>query len=1177
MNQAEAFEIAFEILKLVRQSENGLTTSEIGKSLGITRQTALKYIQHLIKVGFNLYESDRRWHYDKQSSVLQHFSKSEQALLQIMLERYQWVGTTDTAFYSTLLSLAAKFDIPLSQSFTSSNRIFEVLVNAYFEKRIVEVLYHGMRAQKPTRWHIKPIKFTMPVWSDAVYLLGTGYQPPSQSDTYLTLKLNRILQAQPLQKFDEREHCDWLKRQQAAWLVWQSNQPSTEVILHFAGHLYRRLQESRWHASQTLEVVQDGRVRVTFHIAEPQEILPWVRSWGADVEIVAPEALREAHKRELARALDRYYRDTIDVGIHPLAVRFWAKYNPQTYDYHVLDAHLLDVAAVAWAFWDHFPAVQQEWISQQLSLSKDQTQRWLSFLAGAHDVGKASPGFQRKAEGWQTSLERAGFRFVFPMAEPHGAVTTLSLKKYLRNKGMQKAQASSLATAVGSHHGRWVDDQQIDELDEKWQHVEFDLLDMLWEATGIQALPNLGRPALIAGWIAGFVSVADWIGSQDKYFPYCPSVEDHQTYFEMQCEKASQVLSILGFYTLETAVVPQKFLDLFGFAPNSMQQTVIEAAASPHDLKTVVIEAPTGDGKTEAALYVAYQLLNQFSNAGFYIAMPTRATSNQLFERTYHFLSKAFPNQGLNYYLIHSQAVDHQLYQQLLMSTSTGNEDSLVAAEWFQPRKRSLLAQFGVGTVDQAMLAALMTKHFFVYLFALSCKIVIVDEVHAYDTYMSTVQDRLLQWLDAMESPVILLSATLPSTSRQRLLGTDKPILDDTPYPRMTLRYRDGTIRVVPLTTQRQRTIHLHWIPSDDDTLLSELSRRLEQGGCAAVICNTVAEAQQLYETALRHPSFNPEDVMLFHARFPAPWRDEIEKRVIGEFGKDGIRPHKRLLIATQIIEQSLDLDFDIISSFVAPVDLLIQRFGRLHRHNRVRPEPLQTPTVLLREPLLVDEKIDFGLSEYIYDRYVLLQTYAHLRPMTQISVPQDVESLIETVYDPAPVWPEWIHQEAKTAHEALKNQRDKQQYVAKINLISKPTDNFLSITVYDDTSTDDEEAGKPSSVTTRLAAPSVRIICLHQFGSVLSFDPDELIPCHLDNRPDAALIREMMRYSVVVQSRRVRKVLMQQEQKAEIAHVAQLHNARIVTFEQGIAHIGDGLRLRLTKELGLVIEGDIE
>ncbi|MFQ3648098.1 MAG: CRISPR-associated helicase Cas3' [Anaerolineae bacterium] len=1179
MSQHDAFEAAFKILNLIKQSEDGLTTTELGVQLGISRQTALKYIQHLIRVGFDLYESERRWHYREQSSIMRQFSRAEQTLLHLILERSLTIGASDSAIYGTLYKLASKFEARPSQPPTSTSTVFDTLVEARHKRRAVEILYQGLRAHKPTLWHIKPIRFIMPVWSDAVYLFCAGCRPPSQSDMYLTLKLNRILRASLLYEIGIIEQHEMFKRQYDAWLVWQSDRPSVEVIIYFAGHLHRRLLESRWHTSQQLDVMHDGRIKASFHVAEPQEMLPWIRSWGADAEIVAPESLREAHIRELARALDGYHspakRDTTPV------VPFWAKYDRVTKNYHVLDAHLLDVAAVAWAFWEVFSPAQRQWLSEQMTLSEDQARRWIAFLAGAHDVGKASPGFQQKAEGWSERLERVGYRFVPPMAEPHGVVTALTLAGYLKDKGMRKAQASNLAFAVGSHHGHWVSHQQTGELDEVWQRAEYNLLDMLWDVLGIHDMPVLVQSALISGWLAGFVSVVDWIGSQDKYFPFSPAIKEHSAYFAIQCEQAAQVLSILGFFPLEAAKHERAFHDLFGFKPNLMQQAIIDNATDVQNVKMVIIEAPTGDGKTEAALYLAQQLLSRTNKAGLYIAMPTRATSNQLFERTQKFLAAAFPNQALNYHLIHSQAEDHELYKQLISRAVEGNEDSVAATEWFQPRKRSLLARLAVGTVDQAMLAVLKVKHFFVRVFALSHKVVIVDEVHAYDTYMSTIQERLLHWLDALQSPTILLSATLPAVVRQRLLGAQESSSVDVPYPRATVCYTDGTIHVMPLQTQRQRTIYLRWIDADVEALLREVTHQLEQGGCAAVICNTVNEAQQVYAAAINHPAYSSDEVMLFHARFPAPWRDAIEKRVVSEFGKTGPRPKRRLLIATQIIEQSLDLDFDVLVSAVAPVDLLIQRFGRLHRHERTRPPHLRTPLVLLREPQFEGEAVSFEASEYIYHRYVLLQTYGHVRSLEALVIPRDIEPLIEKVYASEPMldptWPDWFKREVRHAYDELKNQQQQDSHRAKTNLIPLPTNDRLTMTESTIDVTGDDAVGKTPSITTRLVTPSVRVICLHKLAHGLSFEPDEMRPCRLDNQPDAALVREMLRYSVTVQHRGVRQALMQQDQHPKLAQTPQLDEARIVIFERGIAQIGDGLRLCLTKELGLVIEGDQE
>lgn len=1180
MKQRDAFELTIQILQMLSGSVEGYTTTELAEALSVTRQTVLKYIQHLQGAGYPLYDDNRRWFLDSSFRVPEYITPAESELISLLLERSHEISQSHNALHSVLKPLAERFGVEITVSGDSTPEdIFESLVLARNKRRVVEVVYQGLRSEQPVLWHIKPFQFVMPVWSDAVYLLCLGYRPYRAQEQYLTLKLTRIMQVKILpETFAIPDVFVMNRRRKDAWSVWQSDDPPVHVVLRFAAHLHRRLAESRWHSSQTTQTLEDGMLKVTFEIGEVQEMIPWIRSWGADVEVIEPAYLRRIIQDDARRALQVYGSEN---NVSP-KLTFWAKYRPGTGAFHLLEAHLLDVAAVASSFWDLLPESQQYWITQKLSLSSEQTKAWIVFLAAAHDIGKASPGFQDKAPGWRERISVLGLLFKQPFLEPHGSVSAYTLSRYLRERhGIPKAATNALANAVGSHHGIWINPQSIAswQLEAPWLEAEYAILDVLSGVMKISAIPVIqdSEKPLVASWIAGFVSLSDWLGSQETYFPYVPYIEDYAAYFDERCNRAKEVLLKLGFYKLQTVVELVDFDELFGFSPNLMQRAIVDLVTPQRQIDTIVVEAPTGDGKTEIALYLAQYFIKQLGLGGAYIAMPTRATSNQLYQRTMDFLSECYPGQPLNYQLIHGNAEDHPLYQQLSASFAAGNEESLVAAEWFLPRKRSLLAQFAVGTVDQAMLAVLSVKHFFVRLFALSHKVVIVDEVHAYDTYMSTIIDRLLSWLRSLGSPIILLSATLPSATRTRLLGTNSGD-SDIPYPRASVLYRDGSLDIFPLSTQRERSIQLQWIDSSEEALIDVLEAYLVHGGCAAIVCNTVAEAQHLYSFFHDSQRFAPHELGLFHSRFPSAWRDDIEQTVVGRFGKHGERPHRSILIATQIIEQSLDLDFDLMITSTAPIDLLIQRFGRLHRHPRHRPDGLKYPTVLLREPLSTDEGISFGRDEYVYEPYVLLVTYQLMKQLTVVQIPGDTETLIETVYQDGcaddEYWPQLVRDQVSQAYMQMKAAKNRENHIAKKNIIPDPNTDTFDISYQGQDATGDEAGGRSTLISTRLMEPSVRLLCLHLINDQLSFSPDEIKVCDLSHKPDHHVIKEMLRHSVTVQHRGIRQVLLEEEQLEILVEIGQLRDARAVIFEDGQAQIG-GYSLKLTREFGLVIGGN--
>ncbi|MDQ3129937.1 MAG: CRISPR-associated helicase Cas3', partial [Acidobacteriota bacterium] len=369
---------------------------------------------------------------------------------------------------------------------------------------------------------------------------------------------------------------------------------------------------------------------------------------------------------------------------------------------------------------------------------------------------------------------------------------------------------------------------------------------------------------------------------------------------------------------------------------------------------------------------------------------------------------------------------------------------NIAAAEWFTYRKKGLLVPFGVGTIDQILLSVLQTKHVFVRLFGLAHKTIIIDEVHAYDAYMSTLLERLLEWLAALGSPVVILSATLPVKKRDALIKAyqtglgrkfedgEQPENTGEPdkYPRIsyaTAAMPDTTFKIRGLGTspQNTKTLHLEW--KDENNFVEELKTKLKKGGCAAIICNTVDKAQTLF-AQLRDDEFfqglasdGEPKLDLLHARFRFTDREMRVKRSLARFAKpdqNGAsphRPHTAVLISTQIIEQSLDLDFDLMISELAPADLLLQRAGRLQRHERARlpafksNESQNKPTLWIIKPetdangdLLINDKglPQFGKSGFVYDNHILFRSWLKLKDETQIEIPGGIENLIEDVYD---------------------------------------------------------------------------------------------------------------------------------------------------------------------------------
>ena len=416
------------------------------------------------------------------------------------------------------------------------------------------------------------------------------------------------------------------------------------------------------------------------------------------------------------------------------------------------------------------------------------------------------------------------------------------------------------------------------------------------------------------------------------------------------------------------------------------------------------------------------------------------ATSNQMFDRVERFLEANRRQEELM--LQHGKAALNDQFEQLKYAARVYDDEkqpsAVVAEEWFAANKKhGLLAPYGVGTIDQALLAVLQTKHVFVRLFGLAGKCVILDEVHAYDAYMTTLMERLLRWLAALGCPVVLLSATLPRDKRLKLLRAyagDAP--GGTRTTALPARHRRGGRRPsrkcshVEADPDRARTVRLGWLTEGD--LADTLRAALAGGGCAAVIRNTVGLAQETYRR-LRDALKNDGIVVeLFHARFPFGRRQEIENAVLKRFGKSGGPAERRQACAGghpgggAVPRPGLRRD-----GFRPGPGGPGVAAGRPPAPPRARAASagVAETRLWLIEPGEKDGLPDFGRSEYVYARFVLLRSHLALKAVEQIRLPDDLEHSVEQVYGVAPLtipegWQTALAEAERTCIEKQENQQ---------------------------------------------------------------------------------------------------------------------------------------------------------
>lgn len=919
--------------------------------------------------------------------------------------------------------------------------------------------------------------------------------------------------------------------------------------------------------------------------------------------------------------------------LQPVAMGVWAKL-PRPGDgqvgYHPLLYHLIDVSSCAGALWDLLLTdATRGRLAHQMGLPIDDARAWIAFLAGAHDIGKCSPAFSQKDQTADARLQAGGFTGELTAPEcPHGTLSGSILREYLVTLGLSKPLALRFAVVVAGHHGVLPTAGQLLGHDlarggAPWDCLQRNLLVTLAALVSLPSFVPSQLPNSVAFWLAGLVSVADWIGSSSSFFRFgAPDLNTappfDQNYPEHARQQAHRALQELGWLAQPGSRDQPSFQSLFDFPPNALQTVTIDLGERLDAPGIVVIEAEMGQGKTEAALWLADQWRLRLGQRGIYVALPTQATSDQMFTRVANFLRKRYPLEVINLQLLHGHASLSSEFAELRRRGDTifqmndvyddeAGEGLLAAAEWFTYRKRGVTAPFGVGTIDQALMAALQSKHVFVRLFGLANKTIIVDEVHAYDLYMTSVLDRLLEWLAALGSTVVLLSATLPNTQRLKLVeayargGGRKIAGVPTSYPRLTWAGSTGGATSIPIPAGRSRTVSMEWVNGtmpDAHTsafpLGIRLSQILEHGGAAAVICNTVRRAQEVFCALQPYFPGLADDgwpvLDLLHARYPWEERQEREFRTLVRFGKpratvsragktaETRRPDKAVIVATQVLEQSLDIDFDVMVTDFAPTDLIFQRAGRLWRHDRgSRPVSQREPLLLVVTP----PQDSTGLpqfepgSEYVYFPHVLFRSWLTLKDRSSLSLPGDINKLVEETYAPhdpahlpANLRARWI--ETETQQEA---ELEAEGNAARSAVIRTPEEKNAVWDIQGIPRDEDNPDVHPNfQVRTRYGDPSVSVILLEDRNGHLCF-PDGS-DYTLSRPPSDCEAVRLLRRAVSLSDPRLLWSLLQTDPPAAWRRSPLLRHHRLVTLRDGRAEIGSHT-LHLDPDLGIrIVEG---
>ena len=798
-----------------------------------------------------------------------------------------------------------------------------------------------------------------------------------------------------------------------------------------------------------------------------------------------------------------------------LALRLWAKTEP----FHPLICHMLDAGITAQALLATtcFNNIAVKFTEATDCPTNIDPSSWLAYLTAMHDIGKAHAGFQKKAgPEFCASLEKAGIDCRYPFdGFRHDGLSGRWILDFLQENGWPRQSAWTVSLALRGHHSDFSAGDPEDGIPEDplWEKLRTDVEKTIRDVFSPKPWRAEFLNHSITGIIlSGVIVLSDWIASNNELFPKeageCKHL-DIAEYVARSRRLAAAAIGKLGFNVEIDWSEKQLFTEVWrgtGFSPRPIQKRCEELCKEGLPPGLAIIEAPMGEGKTEAAIYLGVQWLNSCDLAGFYLALPTAATSNQMYDRFSSFLNVHDTSGSQSVRLVHGTAWMHDsatpTYEP---SIESSNENDLQDFDWFQPKKRSLLAPFGVGTIDQALMSVLHVRFGFLRLFGLAGKVLVIDEVHAYDAYMSAILELLLKWCNAIKLPVIMLSATLPAEKRATLVksffdGAEKELACSgalTPYPLLTFVSSDGEVKEEPIEpSSRKVRIFLQkeqGILEDYQAIANIIAERAARGGCHCVIMNTVDAAQKVYQLIKQiHAEKGIQDVptLLFHSRFRAKRRQEIEKAALALFGKQSLsensdayieRPAKAILVATQVVEQSLDLDFDEMYSQIAPIDLLLQRVGRLHRHDRkTRPTG---DKAYLHVFLPAADSSDFGATAHVYEnRFIMLKTLHYLNSINEMSLPSDIRGLVENVYGDSLNISGIDSHDLKEAWEHAKHDSDEDKKAARLYLIPEPKPSKYGLAEKLGMPFEDVEGKSKSyfAAKTRLGDPSTRLLVLN-------------------------------------------------------------------------------------------------
>lgn len=736
--------------------------------------------------------------------------------------------------------------------------------------------------------------------------------------------------------------------------------------------------------------------------------------------------------------------------------------------FHGLFHHSLDVAAVGKIYLEASPTLTA-WLGEQTGIQDPaELVDWMTFWLSVHDLGKFSLSFQGQRLDLVQSLQAPASSGSVLSGVRHDTLGYALWCQSVEPLAMQEAWFGDdpdildglqcWAKAVTGHHGQPPGMGSVAHLlpskssagpshfrtrDEQAALAFVRLMQRRFISERLRTRIAAQEPEHflqasqnVSWWVAGIAVLADWVGSNATVFNYrgdaAVTMDDYWSEAQEKAKTALALSGVLPYVRQRQLAFGELFTNITHPSPLQQWSCSQDLAQGP---QLHFLEDVTGSGKTEAAMMLAHRLMANGSADGFYFGLPTMATANAMYGRLAEFYRQLFGEIHPSLVLAHAQRNLVEDFAQSIIQAGPADDDSRQADEsatqrclsWLADHnKRSLLCPAGVGTIDQALLAVLQSKHQSLRLLGMVRKVLVVDEVHACDTYMQRTLETLLEFHARAGGSAILMSATLPLSMKSALLKAfargcqaAAPAMVSQAYPLATAwaMAQPNLLTEQPIATRVdvQRRIGLRYV-SKRSVVVSDIVADLKNGHCVAWIRNTVSDAMDAVKELSPHVA--PDCITLLHARFALGDRLDIEDRVLEKFGPHSTPESRRgqLLIATQVAEQSLDIDADLLVTDLAPMDRIIQRAGRLRRHVRYASGARLTaagakdergePCLWIYGPEWDAQadaswlKSELPKAAYVYADHGQVWLTAKALQASHMTMPDDGRHLIESVFD---------------------------------------------------------------------------------------------------------------------------------------------------------------------------------